>query len=286
MKKFAALFMSVVLMCGLAACGSREAAPSQPAGQTGTTASSASETPSATAETSAATQETSSASTRTPGSSRQTGAAGTTSRRTSAPAASASTSSNPPASEAATTSSTAPRPETTATSTVQTQPTASPSDSKTLVVYFSWSSAGNTERMANYIRDAIGAELYEIQPAQAYPTDYTACTEVALEERDSNARPAILNPPASLEQYDRLFIGFPIWWHTAPMIIGTFLESYDLTGMDIYPFTQSASMDDGQFRNAMDFVRDCAPNASVHDGLFERPADTAAIDAYLSGNGF
>lgn len=153
---------------------------------------------------------------------------------------------------------------------------------KTLIVYFSWSS--NTERMANTIKEQTGGDLLELIPVNTYPTDYTACTEVALAERDSNARPAIQNLPSSISEYDKILIGYPIWWHTAPMIIGTFLESYDLTGIDVYPFTQSASMDRTQFNNSMEFVRECAVGATVHDGLFARYSDTAAITTYLNNN--
>lgn len=69
------------------------------------------------------------------------------------------------------------------------------------------------------------------------------------------------------------------------MIIGTFLEAYDLSGVDIYPFTQSASMNEGQFEQSMQFVRECAPGAAVHDGLFTRATNTEAITAYLTQNG-
>ncbi len=69
------------------------------------------------------------------------------------------------------------------------------------------------------------------------------------------------------------------------MIIGTFLESYDLSNVDIYPFTQSASMDTEQFNNSVEFVRDNAGSANVHDGLFAEPSDTETIDGYLSDNG-
>lgn len=55
---------------------------------------------------------------------------------------------------------------------------------------------------------------------------------MALVERDENQRPAIANLPEDLSGYDTIFIGYPIWWHTAPMIIGTFLENYDLTGVE------------------------------------------------------
>lgn len=152
-----------------------------------------------------------------------------------------------------------------------------------LVAYFSWS--GNTEEMASYIAEQAGGDLLEIQPENPYPADYNECGDVALAERDSNARPAIANLPDSIDEYDTILIGYPIWWHTAPMIIGTFLESYDLSNVDIYPFTQSASMDTEQFNNSVEFVRDNAGRANVHDGLFAEPSDTETIDGYLSDNG-
>ena len=163
------------------------------------------------------------------------------------------------------------------------QDAGSDAQSNVLVAFFSWS--GNTEEMASYIAEQTGGDLLEIQPETPYPTDYNECGDVALAERDENARPTIANLPESLEGYDTIIIGYPIWWHTAPMIIGTFLESYDLTGMEIYPFTQSASMDTEQFDNSIAFVRENAANATVHDGLFAEHTDTEAIDAYLSENG-
>ncbi len=159
----------------------------------------------------------------------------------------------------------------------------------TLIVYFSWSSSGNTEKMANTIRERTDGDLLKIEPATAYPADYSECgdvAKVAKAERDGNARPEIANLPDSLDEYDTIFIGYPIWWHTAPMIIGTFLESYDLSGKEIYPFSQSASMDTEQFANSMDFVRTSAKNAAVHDGLFAEASDTDGILAYLTENGF
>lgn len=173
---------------------------------------------------------------------------------------------------------------TTATTTAATTVTEPPvQDGKTLIAYFSWS--GNTVAMAQTIADKTGGELFEIVPVTPYPTEYTPCTEVALEERDSNARPKIKNLPENIDEYDTILIGYPIWWHTAPMIIGTFLENYDLTGIEVYPFTQSASMDEEQFENSMEFVRGCAGKGSVHDGLFADAYDEEAIEKYLKDNG-
>lgn len=157
---------------------------------------------------------------------------------------------------------------------------------KTLVVYFSWSTSGNTEKMATYIQEQTGADVLELEPANPYPTDYGETGDVAKVERDENARPEIANLPESISEYDTIFVGYPIWWHTAPMIIGTFLENYDFTGVEIYPFTQSSSMDTEQFENSMDFVRENAKGANVHDGLFVEPTDTDGMMAYLIENGF
>lgn len=109
-------------------------------------------------------------------------------------------------------------------------------ESNILVAYFSWS--GNTERMAEQIVAQTGADLFSIEPVNPYPEDYTACTEVALEERDSDARPAIRTTidADAWAAYDTVFIGCPVWWHTAPMIINTFTESYDFTGKTVIPF--------------------------------------------------
>ena len=163
-------------------------------------------------------------------------------------------------------------------------PAAEAADASVLIAYFSWS--GNTAEMAAQIQEQTGGDLFEIVPVEPYPTDYSECGEVALAERDSNARPEIQNLPESIDQYDTIFIGYPIWWHTAPMIIGTFLENYDLSGVDVYPFTQSASMDTEQFDQSMDFVRQAAAGATVHDGLFVRASDTDGITGYLTENGF
>ena len=157
---------------------------------------------------------------------------------------------------------------------------------KTLVVYFSWSTSGNTEKMATYIQKQTGGDILRIEPATPYPTDYNETGELAKVERDDNVRPEIANLPASVSEYDTIFVGYPIWWHTAPMIIGTFLNNYDLTGVEIYPFTQSASMDKEQFNNSIDFVKENAKGANVHDGLFVEATDTAGMDEYLVKNGF
>lgn len=154
---------------------------------------------------------------------------------------------------------------------------------KTLVAYFTWS--GNTKKMAEYIAEKTDADIFIIEPETPYPDDYTECGNLAKVERDENARPAIKSLPNNLSEYDTIYVGYPIWWHTAPMIIGSFLESDDFAGVDIYPFTQSASMDKEQFNNSMEFVKKCAPKANVHNGLFTDSSDEDGILTYLKDNG-
>lgn len=119
------------------------------------------------------------------------------------------------------------------------EPSEPATDGKILVAYFSW--GGTTERMAKIIADQTGGTLFEIEPTVPYPTEYTPCTEVALQERDNNARPAIKGKVDNMGDYDVVFIGCPVWWHTAPMIISTFAESYDFKGKTVVPFCTYAS---------------------------------------------
>ncbi|WP_302318098.1 flavodoxin, partial [uncultured Muribaculum sp.] len=85
------------------------------------------------------------------------------------------------------------------------------SGKKVLIAYFSW--GGTTRRMAQQIQAITGGDLFEIEPENPYPTSYTPCTEVALEERDTNARPAIKSSVANWDEYDVVFLGGPVWWH-------------------------------------------------------------------------
>lgn len=110
---------------------------------------------------------------------------------------------------------------------------------KALIAYFSW--GGTTQRMAQQIQDITGADIFRIEPVTPYPTAYTPCTEVALEEKNNNARPAIKDSVENWDDYDIVFIGCPVWWWTTPMIIHTFCESYDFKGKTVVPFCTYAS---------------------------------------------
>lgn len=110
---------------------------------------------------------------------------------------------------------------------------------KVLVAYFSW--GGTTQRMAQQIQNITGADMFRIEPVTPYPTEYTPCTEVAREEKDNYARPAIKGTVENWDDYDVVFIGCPVWWWTTPMIIHTFCESYDFKGKTVVPFCTYAA---------------------------------------------
>lgn len=136
------------------------------------------------------------------------------------------------------------------------------SGKKVLIAYFSW--GGTTRRMAQQVQAITGGDLFEIEPVNPYPTSYIPCTEVALEERDSNARPAIKNSVANWDEYDVVFLGGPVWWHTAPMILHTFAENYDFEGKTVVPFTTYAST----YRDeTLQAIVDMTPDADHLEGL-------------------
>lgn len=112
---------------------------------------------------------------------------------------------------------------------------------KVLVAYFS---ATNTvEGVAQTIADSLGADLYEITPEQPYTADdldyHDDKSRSTIEMNDPNSRPAISGSVENMEQYDIVFIGYPIWWGEAPRILSTFVESYSFSGKTIVPFCTS-----------------------------------------------
>ena len=115
------------------------------------------------------------------------------------------------------------------------------SNAKILVAYFS--ATGTTKTLAEYMADAMGADLYEIMPEEPYTEedlDYgNDQSRSSLEMNDPDARPSISGSVEDMEQYDIIFLGYPIWWGDSPRIIASFVESYDFSGKTIVPFCTS-----------------------------------------------
>lgn len=124
---------------------------------------------------------------------------------------------------------------------------------KMLVAYFS--ASGVTAKAARKLSEAAGADLYEIKPEIPYSKadlDWTnKKSRSSVEMNDPASRPAITGKMEGIEQYDVVFVGFPIWWYVAPTIINTFLESYDFSGKTIVPFATSGGSGMGKTKEML-----------------------------------
>lgn len=144
-----------------------------------------------------------------------------------------------------------------------------------LVTYFS--QTGNTEAVANQIADRTGGTLAEIERAEPYGDLRTE----AEAEIENGERPKITVSVDNVEDYDTIFVGYPIWWDEAPAMIATFLESYDFSGKTIIPFCTSAS---DSIDNSLHIFDELCPNATITEGLTAN--DDADITPWLQRLGF
>lgn len=137
--------------------------------------------------------------------------------------------------------------------------------SKALVAYFS--ASGVTKDVSRKLAEKIEAPLFEIQPEQSYTRADLNWNDTnsrsSLEMKDPNCRPSIKNKVENMDQYDVIFIGFPIWWYREPSIIDTFMESYDFSGKTIVPFATSGGS--GMGKSSQNLQR-LAPDANVKEG--------------------
>jgi flavodoxin/predicted small lipoprotein YifL len=136
------------------------------------------------------------------------------------------------------------------------------SGKKILIAYFSHT--GNTQKAANQIHELVGGDIVEIKTETPYPTDYNKCADLAKQEKESNSRPKLSTKVADMNSYDVIFVGYPIWWYSAPMAIHTFLESYDLSGKTVIPFCTSGGSDVAE---SMGAIKSLCPNSTVLQGL-------------------
>jgi flavodoxin len=170
--------------------------------------------------------------------------------------------------------------------------------SKILVVYFSRAGenyyygdrinldVGNTEVVATTIASALAADVYRIEAADPYPTDYDATVERNKREQEQDARPAIANSLPALAEYDTVLLGSPIWNVRPPMIMRTFIEGVDLRGKMIFPFVTFAVS--GMGDTVADYTRLC-PNSTIGEGLAiqgeEARNSRTDIEGWLKGTG-
>lgn len=137
--------------------------------------------------------------------------------------------------------------------------------SKKLVAYFS--ASGETRRAAERLAKAAGADLFEIRPAVPYSNADLNWNDKhsrsSMEMNDPASRPEIAEVCPNMEDFDTVFVGFPIWWYVAPRIIATFVESYDFAGKKMIPFATSGGSGMGK---TLDKLKELCPGADWKEG--------------------
>lgn len=155
-------------------------------------------------------------------------------------------------------------------------------EGRTLAVYYSRS--GNTQALAETVHQAVGGDLVQVLPVNPYPEDYDACLAQVREEQETDFRPDITVDIETVEQYDTILLGYPIWYGEIPTPMVTFLASYDFSGKTIMPFCTSGS---SGISSSIPRIRELCPNSTVTDG-FRGTSSTGIneIESWLSENDF
>ena len=155
--------------------------------------------------------------------------------------------------------------------------------SRKLVAYFS--ASGVTAKVAEKLSEAIGADLYAIEPEVPYTkADLDWMDKKSLSTIEMNnpaSRPAITGKRDNMNDYDTVFVGFPIWWYVAPTIINTFLESYDLTDKTIIPFATSGGSDMGKTNEKL--LPSCKGAKLLNGKVFKASVSGADLAKWAEG---
>lgn len=135
------------------------------------------------------------------------------------------------------------------------------------ILVVSFSATGTTAKVAKQLASGINADLHEIEPAIRYTAEdlnwMDKNSRSSVELQDLASRPQIANRVKNMDEYDVLFVGFPIWWYIAPTIINTFLESYDLTGKTVILFATSGG---SGFGRTLERLEDSCSGAILKEG--------------------
>ena len=154
-------------------------------------------------------------------------------------------------------------------------------DQKVLIAYFTWAdntvvenpeeidvdastsasvlAPGNAARMASWIQEETGGDLFSIQVTEPYSSDYDECLDRASEEKAEDARPELKTHVENMDEYDIVFLGFPNWWYTIPMAVHSFLEEYDFSNKTVVPFVTHGT---GGLANCINDLKDALPESS------------------------
>lgn len=123
---------------------------------------------------------------------------------------------------------------------------------------------GNTEVAANIIKELTDADLFKIEQAKPYASDYNECIAQAQTDQRRNARPELKNFPETLDEYDVIYLGYPNYWSTMPMAVFTFLEHFNFSGKTIKPFCTHEGSGLG---SSLNDIKKLCPTAKVEKGL-------------------
>ena len=172
-------------------------------------------------------------------------------------------------------------------------------DSKILIAYFTWAdntqvddpssvdvdastsasvlSPGNTEKIANFIHEQVGGDMFYIVVDEPYSSDYDECLNRASDELSQQVRPAIVDTVENMNEYDVIFLGYPNWWSSCPMAIFSFIESYDLSNKTIIPFCAHGT---GGLGRSVEDLQDALPNSTILDafGVYRPDIDNCQDD--------
>ena len=152
--------------------------------------------------------------------------------------------------------------------------------SRKLVAYFS--ATGTTARLAETLAEAIGADIFEIEPEVPYTQEdlnwQDSASRSSVEMKKPSSRPAVASRRDNMADYDTLFVGFPIWWYVAPTIINAFLESYDLSGKTIIPFATSGGSSMGKTNEVL--ASSCKGATLLQGRVFRSNAPNAELAAW------
>ena len=169
---------------------------------------------------------------------------------------------------------------------------------KTLIAFFSradenyfggamrYVKVGNTEIVANIMKDLTGVDTFKIEMKDPYSPVYMTCIDEAKEDLRTGARPELVSMPESIDEYDTMVLAYPNYWGTMPMAVFTFLEHFDFSGKTILPLCTNEGS--GMGSSERDIRRTC-PGAEVKKGLAITGSAAAnsksSVERWLSANG-
>ena len=163
----------------------------------------------------------------------------------------------------------------------QNEPQNETKEMKTLVAYFS--ASGVTKQVATQLAEVANADLYEIQPEQIYTEDdlnwKDSLSRSSVEMKDKTSRPAIKKSDLNIDEYNVVFVGFPIWWYTCPTIINTFMEAYNFDGKTVIPFATSGG---STIDKACEDLKATYPKANWKNGKLLNNATTQELKDFVN----